>query len=132
MQANAPVICFIDSSFQDSLDTSRSTGGYLIIVQGGVIDACSMMPSLIAHSTCEAEYCTSSLAAMATFFIRKIYNELHGLAQDHQLTIPIGIDSHSAMDTANSNRDTKGHDILQDASASYDSQSAHQRSPCSK
>jgi hypothetical protein len=55
MQANAPIICFTDSSFQDCPDTSRSTGGYLIFVQGGVIDACSTMPSLIAHSTYEAE-----------------------------------------------------------------------------
>jgi hypothetical protein len=44
---------------------------------------------------------------MATSFIRKVYNELHGLDQDHQLTIPIGIDSQSAMDTANSNRETQ-------------------------
>jgi hypothetical protein len=44
MQTNSPIICFTDSSFQNCSDTSRSTGGNLIFVQGGVIDACSTMP----------------------------------------------------------------------------------------
>jgi hypothetical protein len=62
---------------------------------------------LISWSTCEAEYCMAALAAMAAFYIRKVYNELHGVDSDHQLTIPIGIDSKSAMDTAISYRETQ-------------------------
>jgi hypothetical protein len=48
-----------------------------------------------------------ALAAMAAFFIRKVYNELHGIDPDYQLTIPIGIDSKSAMDTAVSCKETQ-------------------------
>jgi hypothetical protein len=76
-------------------------------MQGAAVDVTSTMPSLVAYSTCEAEYCTSSLAAMATFYVKKIYNELHGLDPDHQVTIPIGIDSQSALDTANSSKETQ-------------------------
>jgi hypothetical protein len=103
----SPIICFADASFQDCPDTSRSTGGYLIFVQGGVVDVTSMMPQLIAYSTCEAEYCTGALAAMATTYIKKIYNELHGLDSDHNITIPIGMDSQSAINTAQSNKETQ-------------------------
>jgi hypothetical protein len=107
IHANAPIICFTDSSFQDCPDTARSTGGYLIFMQGATIDVKSTMPTLVSQSTCEAEYCICSLAAMACYYVRKIYNEFHGLDQDHHLTIPIGIDSQSAIDTANSFRDTQ-------------------------
>ena len=104
---NCPIVVFSDSSFQDCPDTARSTGGYLIFIHGGVVDVTSTMPSLVAHSTCEAEYSICSLAAMASFYVRKIYNELHGLNPDYHLTIPIGIDSQSALDTAKSNKETQ-------------------------
>jgi hypothetical protein len=48
-----------------------------------------------------------ALAAMLTFFIRKVHNELHGIDPDYSLTIPIGIDSKSAMDTAVSYEETQ-------------------------
>jgi transposase InsO family protein len=102
-----PIIVFTDSSFQDCPDSARSTGGFLIFMQGAVIDVTSTMPQLVSWSTCEAEYCMAALAVMAAFFIRKVYNELHGLDSDHQLTIPIGIDSQSAMDTAISYKETQ-------------------------
>jgi hypothetical protein len=54
--ADSPIIVFTDSSFQDSPDTCRSTGGYLIFIQGAVVDVTSTMPSIVAQSTCEAEY----------------------------------------------------------------------------
>ena len=107
IHASSPILCFTDSSFQDCPDTSRSTGGYLIFMQGAAIDAKSTMPAIGSQSTCEAEYCTCSLATMAGYYVRKIYNEFHGFDPDRPITIPIGIDSQSAIDTANSMRDTQ-------------------------
>jgi hypothetical protein len=63
--AEATIIQFTDSSFQDCPDTSRSTGGYLTFMQGAVIEAVSTMPNIIGQSTCEAEYCMASLCVMA-------------------------------------------------------------------
>ena len=105
--AEFPIVVFSDSSFQDCPDTSRSTGGYLIFMQGAVVDAWSSMPQLVAYSTCEAEYSTASLATMAAFYIKKVFNEFHSIHPDYQLTIPIGIDSQSAIDTANSHKETQ-------------------------
>jgi hypothetical protein len=58
--ALAPIIQFIDSSFQDCPDTSRSTGGYLTFMQGAVVEAVSTMPTIGSQSTCDAEYLTES------------------------------------------------------------------------
>jgi hypothetical protein len=45
--------------------------------------------------------------AIAAFYTRKVYNELHGFDPDYQLTIPIGIDSQSVIYTAISNKGTQ-------------------------
>jgi hypothetical protein len=65
------------------------------------------MASIIAQSTCEAEYTTCSLATMAATYIRQVFNELHGRDTDYPLSIPIGIESQSAIDTAQSTRETQ-------------------------
>jgi hypothetical protein len=102
-----PIVCFSDASFQDCPDSGRSTGGYLIFMKGAVVDATSRMPQLVAWSTYDAEYCVGALATMGAFYLRKVYNELHGIDPDYQLTIPIGIDSQSAIDTAISYKETQ-------------------------
>jgi hypothetical protein len=104
---NSPIICFTDSSFQDCPDTARSTGGFLIFMQGVVIDVTSTMLTVISQSTCEAEYCTCALATVASHYVKKIYNEFYCHDPDYQIKIPIGIDSQSAIDTANSFRETQ-------------------------
>jgi hypothetical protein len=50
------LIGFSDSSWQDCPDTGRSTTGYKVFIQGGVIDANSSMPVPVALSSAEAEY----------------------------------------------------------------------------
>jgi hypothetical protein len=102
-----PIVVFSDVSFQDCPDSGRSTGGFLIFMQGGVVDTTSTMPQLVARSTCQAEYCMGALAVLAAFYTRKVYNELHGIDPDCHLTIPIGTDSQSAIDTAISQKETQ-------------------------
>jgi len=102
-----PIHCVSDSSFQDCPDTGRSTGGYMIMMQGGVIDAATVTPSIVTHSTGEAEYCTAALAVMQCNYFRKLYNEVSGKPADTHLTIPLGVDSKAASDMAASEKDTK-------------------------
>ncbi|KAG7339618.1 hypothetical protein IV203_025338 [Nitzschia inconspicua] len=104
--ADAPLILFTDSSFQDCPDTTKSTGGYLIFMRGGVVDNSSHLAGVVCHSSCEAEYCHATSGLMAAAFIRKVFNEILGFNSDKPLTIPLGIDSQSAMDTANSHKET--------------------------
>jgi hypothetical protein len=101
------IITVSDSSFQDCPDTGRSTGGYMCMIQGGVVDAATVVPTIIAHSTGEAEYNTGALAVMATAYKRKIWNELLGKPVDRMLTVAFGVDSKAATDMAKSRKETK-------------------------
>jgi hypothetical protein len=62
-----------------------------------------------------------------------VYNELHGIDPDYQLTIPIGIDSQSAVDTRQYPiKRLKGPDISPAGSTSSESRSHLLKSSCSK
>jgi hypothetical protein len=102
-----PIIAVSDSSFDDCPDTHRSTGGFMIHWQGGVVEGVSIMPPVMSVSVGEAEYCTGALAAMAISFHRKVYNEFLGRDADHPLTVAMGMDSKAAIDIALSPRETK-------------------------
>ncbi|KAG7371219.1 hypothetical protein IV203_019789 [Nitzschia inconspicua] len=92
--------------FTDCLDTAKSTGGYLTFMKGGVVDNSSHLTGLVCHSNCEAKFCHATSGLMGSAFVRKVYNEMLRHDSDRPLTIPLGIDSQSAMDTANSHKET--------------------------
>jgi hypothetical protein len=71
-------------------------------MQGAYVEALSTMPALVSQSTCEAEYCMASHCVIAGPNIKEVFNEILGHYSDRPLTIPIGTDSESALDTANS------------------------------
>ena len=48
-----------------------------------------------------------ALAVMAGMYLVKIYNEFEGEDSDKPVTVPIGLDSKSAIDTAKSERETQ-------------------------
>ena len=50
------IIGFSDTSWQDCPDTGRSTSGFKVFVQGGLVDAQSTMPIPVVFSSAEAEY----------------------------------------------------------------------------
>jgi hypothetical protein len=52
---------FCDSSWDDAHDTSRSTGGFLIFYQGGIVDHSSNMPEPEATRSAAAEYNGSAI-----------------------------------------------------------------------
>jgi hypothetical protein len=79
----------------------------MITMSGGVVDSPSIMPPIVAASTCEAEYNMFALATMGSYYVRKVLNELEGRDSDHPITIPIGTDSKSAIDTAQSEKETQ-------------------------
>jgi hypothetical protein len=66
----------------------------------------STMPLLVSQSTCEAESCMASFCVMAGLYIKKVLNEILGHYSDRPLTILVGTNSQSAMDTANSRKET--------------------------
>ena len=71
------IVGFSDSSWQDCPDTGRSTGGFKIFVQGGLIEANSCLPIPVALSTAESEYMSCcNLGAMVCHLRELMYDFL--------------------------------------------------------
>ena len=54
---------YVDASFDIDLDDSKSQTEYVYILNGGTVSWCSCKQSVVAGSTCEAEYMAASEAA---------------------------------------------------------------------
>ena len=54
---------YVDASFNTELDDSKSQTGYMFTLNGGAASWCSSKQSVVAGSTCEAEYIAASEAA---------------------------------------------------------------------
>ena len=53
----------IDASFATDPDDSKSQTGYVFLLNGGAVSWCSSKKSVVAGSTCEAEYVAALEAA---------------------------------------------------------------------
>src|SRR5215216_1434992 len=54
---------YVDASFDTDPDDSKSQTGYIFILNGGAVSWCSSKQSVVAGSTCEAEYIAASEVA---------------------------------------------------------------------
>ena len=54
---------YINASFDTDPDDSKSQTGYVFILNGGAVSWFSSKQSIVARSTCEAEYIAASEAA---------------------------------------------------------------------
>ena len=75
------LIGFSDSSWQDYPDTGKSTGGYKVFCQGGLIEANSTMPVPIALSSAEAEYMSCNILGAMFFHLRELLYEFENLGK---------------------------------------------------
>ena len=64
----------VDASFDTDPDESKSQTGYVFILNGGAVNWCSSKQSIMAGSTCEAEYIAASRAANEGVHIRSRCN----------------------------------------------------------
>ena len=70
------LMAFYDSSGQNCPDTSRSTGSYIIIYEGGPIDHGTHVTVPVAQSCAESEYNAACTAGMNLAHYRMLINEL--------------------------------------------------------
>ena len=54
---------YVDASFDTDPDDSKSQTGYVFLLNGGAVSWCSSKKSVMAGSTCEADYIATSEAA---------------------------------------------------------------------
>ena len=67
---------YVDASFETNPDDPKSQTGYVFILNGGAVSWCSSKQSVVAVSTCEAEYIAASEAANEGVHIRSNENLL--------------------------------------------------------
>ena len=108
------IITFSDSSWNNCVETGRSTGGNISIMQGGPVNHSSHLPVLVAMSSGEAEYISAAACMRASHLRMSIY-DLKYLATpkydgDNMKYEPakIIIDNEAAICMANYNKDTAG------------------------
>ena len=61
---------YVDASFDTDPDDSKSETGYVFLLNGGTVSWCSSKQSVVAGSTCEAEYIAALEAANEGVHIR--------------------------------------------------------------
>ena len=67
---------YVDVSFDTDLDDSKSQTGYVYILNGGAVSWCSCKQSVVATSTCEAEYIAASEAAQEGISMKEFTTDL--------------------------------------------------------
>jgi len=72
---------FPDSSWNDDINTGRSTGCFIITYMGRIVDHSSNMPDPVALSSAEAEYNEGSVAFMAASHLLMLLCELEGIEE---------------------------------------------------
>ncbi len=102
-----PYYAFSDSSWNDDVDSGRSTGGYIIWYMGGMVDHSSNLPDPVALSLAEAEYNEACLGFMATNHLRMILSDLENLPEKNMKATIVYLDSKSAIALGASYKDTK-------------------------
>ena len=104
-----PFIDFSDYSWQDSPDTGRIKGAYIIFYQGGTIDHEIHVTETVLQSSAESEYNSACTAGMDLVHFRMLIHEL--LSKDPDIVpeevLPIILDSKSAVCISNTGKDTK-------------------------
>ena len=109
------VITFTDSSWNDCVDTGRSTGGNLSLTQGGAVDYNSHLPVPVAMSSGEAEYISAGFACIKASHLRVIIYVLRFLGSDSYdgdnlkcEPSRIIVDNEATITMAKYNKDTAG------------------------
>ena len=69
---------YVDASFDTDLDASKSQTGYVFILNGGAVSWCSSKKSVVAGSTCEAEYIAASEATNEGVWMKEFICDLGG------------------------------------------------------
>ena len=67
---------YIDASFDTDPEDSKSQSGYIFLLNGGAISWCSSKKSIVAGSTCEAEYIAASGATNEGIWMKEFISDL--------------------------------------------------------
>ena len=67
---------YVDASFDNYPDDSKLQTGYIFILNGGAVSWCSSKQSVVAGSTCEAEYIAALEAPNEGVWMKQFVSDL--------------------------------------------------------
>ncbi|KAK2372557.1 putative mitochondrial protein [Trifolium repens] len=91
------LVGFSDADWCGDKIERKSTSGYLFKFQGAPVSRCSKKQSVIALSSCEAEYVAGSLASCQANWLQSLLSEM-GIIED--ITVVLNLDNKSAINLA--------------------------------
>lgn len=75
------VEAYTDADYAGETDTRKSTSGTVVLMCGGAVVWRSKLQTVVAASTCEAEYIAAAAAAKELLWVRKLLGEMAGQVQ---------------------------------------------------
>ena len=72
----ASITCYVDLDYAGDLDKKRSTISYIFTLFGGSVNWKSQLQSIVALSTAEVEYITTTKAMKETLWLQGLVKEL--------------------------------------------------------
>ena len=84
---------FSDADFAGSVDDRKSTSGLAVLMHGAAVMWRSKLQTVVATSTCEAEYIAAAAAAKEVLWLSKLLTELSGSFRK----LVLSVDNQSAL-----------------------------------
>lgn len=94
----AGLVGYADSDYAGDTATRKSTSGYVFLMANGAISWKSKKQSVVATSSCEAEYVASCLATKEAVWLSRLAADVSLRPRD--LPVPIKVDNNGAKDLA--------------------------------
>jgi len=85
---------FSDSDWAGSIEDMKSTSGYCFNLGSGVFSWCSKKQEIVAQSTAEAEFITTSATVNQALWLQKILRDLH---MEEEEPTKISVDNQAAI-----------------------------------
>lgn len=92
------IIGYSDSDWAGCTESRKSTEAYVFMMTGGAISWRSKKQSIVALSSCEAEYISLCTAAKEAIWLSKVLCSL--LGDNHPTPIPIRVDNQGSISSA--------------------------------
>ena len=92
-ELNSKLIVYSDRDFAGDIGDQKSTSGHIFFLGGMAISRSSQKQSIVALSSCEAEYIAATAAACQALWIKCLISELKC---EEQMTVKLMVDNQSA------------------------------------
>ena len=93
-ELNYELIAYSDSNFVGDIGDRKSTSGHIFFLGGMAISWSSQKQSIVALSSCEAEYIAATEAACQALWMKRLISELKC---EEQMKIKLMVDNQSAI-----------------------------------